>query len=83
MAGEKDPKTKLQEYLQARHLELPEYTVTEILGSAHQHSFTVECRIPDHEEITRGVGSNRRGAEQDAASQALAMLASITETDAH
>ena len=81
-AAEKDPKTKLQEYLQARHLELPEYTVTEVGGSPHQHSFTVECRIPDLEEPTRGVGTNRRGAEQDAARLALVMLESTTETDA-
>ena len=82
-AGEKDPKTKLQEYLQARHLDLPEYTVTEVQGSAHQHSFTVECRIPEHEEVTRGVGSNRRGAEQDAARRVLVLLECISETDAH
>ncbi len=82
VAAEKDPKTKLQEYLQARHLELPEYTVTEVQGSAHQHSFTVECRLPDFEKITQGVGSNRRGAEQDAARHALVILENTTETDA-
>ena len=83
VAAEKDPKTKLQEYLQARHLDLPEYTVAEIGGSPHEHSFTVECRISDHHEVTRGIGSTRRGAEQDAARQALTMLQAATEPNAH
>ena len=81
-AAEKDPKTKLQEYLQARHLELPQYSIKEVEGAGHQHSFTVECRVPDFEEVTRGFGSNRRVAEQEAARLALIMLESVTESDA-
>jgi len=81
--SEKDPKTRLQEFLQARHMELPRYTVTQVQGAAHAHNFTVECRLPDYEETTLGVGSNRRAAEQDAARLALTLLDNLTQTDVH
>ena len=83
VAPEKDPKTKLQEFLQARHHELPQYTVMEILGGSHEHPFTVECRMAGYDEVTHGVGSSRRRAEQDAARLALLMLESVADSDAH
>jgi len=67
----KDAKTRLQEFAQARRLPLPEYTVLHVEGSAHEHSFTVECRVAGVGEATIGRGSSRRGAEQDAARKAL------------
>ena len=72
-AGElRDPKTRLQEYLQARQQPLPVYTVLEIRGEPHAQSFTVECAVADRRAVA--VGSNRRKAEQDAARQVLEQL---------
>ena len=68
----KDPKTRLQEFLQARRLAVPEYAVTEISGEAHAQTFTIECRVPALAIVATGTGTNRRAAEQDAAAQAFA-----------
>ncbi len=80
LASEKDPKTLLQELLQGRKLALPEYAVTEIEGAAHEHTFTVECRIAGVSQVTVGCGSNRRSAEQEAARKALQLLQRETES---
>ena len=69
----KDPKTQLQEYMQARRLPLPSYDVTEVTGKAHAQTFTVECKVDDGDSVT-AVGSSRRKAEQAAASQLLEQL---------
>lgn len=69
----KDPKTRLQELLQAKHLALPEYTLTATQGEAHNQTFTVQCRV-EGAPITVGLGQSRRYAEQSAASQLLAIL---------
>lgn len=61
----KDPKTRLQEWLQARGSELPEYLVEHLAGAAHAQTFTVSCSAAG--EITRADGASRRGAEQEAA----------------
>ncbi|MDH5777201.1 MAG: putative dsRNA-binding protein, partial [Gammaproteobacteria bacterium] len=71
---QKDPKTQLQEYLQARSLALPEYVVTAIDGEAHQQSFRVECAVPGLSETVTGEGTSRRKAEQMAAQNALSKL---------
>lgn len=68
----KDPKTRLQEWLQARRLPVPDYAVVATTGEAHAQVFTVECRIPALGIVTSGQGSSRRGAEQAAAEAALA-----------
>jgi ribonuclease-3 len=68
----KDPKTRLQEWLQARRLAVPEYAVTGISGEAHAQMFTIECRVPALAIVATGTGTNRRAAEQDAAAQAFA-----------
>lgn len=70
----KDPKTLLQEHLQARRIPLPAYSVVEIQGEAHAQSFQVECAIPKLKIITRGEGSSRRNAEQQAAAAAYQQL---------
>jgi len=67
----KDSKTLLQEYLQAKRLPLPVYTVVETRGAAHNQEFEVECSIPKLEVGVRGSGRSRRGAEQSAAKLAL------------
>jgi len=70
----KDPKTRLQEWLQARGHELPEYTVESALGEPHEKTFTVVCSVPEDGRSSRGSGSSRRKAEQDAAEKLLADL---------
>ncbi|NOX43205.1 MAG: ribonuclease III [Gammaproteobacteria bacterium] len=67
----KDPKTRLQEYLQARRLPLPEYSVVEIAGKSHEQLFKVTCKISLLVDLIEGDGSNRRKAEQDAAEKVL------------
>ncbi|MBQ0132982.1 MAG: ribonuclease III, partial [Comamonas sp.] len=46
-AAEKDPKTALQEWLQGRRMNVPQYSVTNITGAAHKQTFDVECVIPE------------------------------------
>ncbi|MFO1324067.1 MAG: ribonuclease III [Burkholderiales bacterium] len=72
----KDPKTRLQEWLQARRLPVPEYAVTATSGDAHAQTFDVECRIPALGIVTAGRGASRRVAEQAAAEAAGALVAS-------
>jgi ribonuclease III len=69
----KDPKTRLQEWLQARRLPVPEYAVAATSGEAHAQQFDVDCRIPSLSIATRGNGASRRAAEQDAAAAAYAL----------
>ena len=70
----KDPKTRLQEWLQGRGLPLPLYTVESIGGEPHAQVFSVQCAVPSARIITDGRGSSRRRAEQLAAEKALAQL---------
>jgi ribonuclease III len=70
----KDAKTRLQEWLQARRMAVPEYEVTSTSGEAHAQVFDVACRIPALDIVTNGRGSNRRAAEQAAAEIALARI---------
>ncbi len=67
----KDPKTELQEWLQARKMPLPDYKVVHTLGAAHQQTFDVACEIAQLSLVERGLGGSRRAAEQAAASAML------------
>ena len=67
----KDPKTRLQEYLQAQAASLPIYQLEAVTGPEHGQRFEVLCQIPATGVSFRGVGSSRREAEQQAASLAL------------
>ena len=71
---QKDPKTRLQEYLQGRHLPLPSYLVVQVRGEAHDQEFTIHCQVSGLSEPVVGTGSSRRKAEQAAAEQALKKL---------
>ena len=71
---QKDPKTRLQEYLQGRHLPLPTYLVVQVRGEAHDQEFTIHCQVSGLSEPVVGTGSSRRKAEQAAAEQALKKL---------
>ena len=70
----KDAKTLLQEYLQSKHIPLPSYSVIATQGQAHEQSFEVECAIPSLKISTRGEGTSRRNAEQQAAHAACQQL---------
>lgn len=70
----KDPKTRLQEWLQAHGEPIPEYRVLSASGEPHAQTFVVECLIATRDHRSRGEGSSRRRAEQQAASQLLAEL---------
>jgi ribonuclease-3 len=70
----KDAKTRLQELLQSRRYERPEYEVVEVTGKAHAQSFKVECRMQNPACVTVGEGRSRRKAEQLAAEAALEIL---------
>lgn len=66
-AHPKDSKTRLQEYLQARRLPLPEYKVVSITGEEHAQTFTVECHTTLVSEAVLASANSRRRAEQRAA----------------
>ncbi len=70
----KDPKTALQEWLQARGRSLPAYELVGESGEEHARLFTVSCTVGDAE--TLGEGGSRRAAEQQAAATMLARLES-------
>ncbi len=70
----KDPKTRLQEYLQARQLPLPHYRVEKVSGKSHSQVFTVSCTIREPALEGGGSGSSRKKAEQQAAQQLLDRL---------
>jgi ribonuclease-3 len=46
-AAAKDPKTELQEWLQGRKMQLPQYNVVATSGAAHRQIFDVACDIPE------------------------------------
>lgn len=72
--AQKDPKTRLQEYLQGRKIPLPLYDVIDTKGQSHNQKFTVRCttEVIDNEVIAEG--TSRRKAEQGAAQQVLLLL---------
>jgi len=70
----KDAKTQLQEYLQSKQLDLPEYTVIKTTGKSHDQVFTVSCRVTSLQVQSSGTGSSRKKAEQNAAKKMLDQL---------
>jgi ribonuclease-3 len=70
----KDPKTRLQEALQAHGLALPVYTLIAAAGDPHLQSFTVSCEVPVLGVSAVGEGGSRRRAEQLAAAKLLELL---------
>lgn len=73
--GERDEKTQLQEFLQARGEPLPVYAVVAISGPEHARRFEVSCTLALLKTAVFGAGSSRRAAEKQAAIEALAALA--------
>ena len=74
VAGTKDAKTSLQEWLQARKFALPVYTVLRQEGDSPDQIFEVSCVVADDTITTRAEGASRRAAEQLAAAEALSQL---------
>ena len=70
----KDPKTRLQEWLQARGRPLPEYALLREEGAEHAKQFIVRCRLADPCLEVESRGSSRRKAEQSAARKILQSL---------
>ena len=70
----KDPKTELQEWLQARKLPVPLYRITATRGQAHAQTFEVECAVPTLGLAEQGEGKSRRTSEQEAARRMLDAL---------
>ena len=73
----KDPKTRLQEYLQGRGEPLPTYTLVRTAGADHAQTFWVECSCADLKAT--GEGSSRRKAEQLSARRMLVSLGQKVE----
>ena len=70
----KDPKTRLQELVQARKLALPVYEILEVSGREHEQLFRVACRVALLDAPVEGSGHSRKLAEQNAAEAALSAL---------
>jgi ribonuclease-3 len=68
---DKDAKSQLQEYLQGKKIDLPDYNVVSIEGEAHAQTFKIECVIAKLSIATIGEGTSRRVAEQQAAQLAM------------
>jgi ribonuclease-3 len=71
----KDPKTRLQEWLQARGWPLPAYALLAERGDEHDRIFQVRCTLAQPALSAEGEGTSRRAAEQSAAEAVLAQLA--------
>lgn len=71
---QKDPKTRLQEFLQSKGQGLPVYQVQAETGEPHNREYRVSCAVPGYDEPFMGAGSGRRRAEQEAAQLALVAL---------
>jgi len=70
-AALKDPKTRLQEWLQGRGYKLPAYTVLEVSGEPHEQHFLVRCDGEELNIAAEAEGTSRRRAEQEAAQRIL------------
>jgi ribonuclease III len=74
---DKDAKTRLQEFLQARGLALPVYELVASSGDDHAKVFEVACVLESPPLRLAGQGSSRRAAEQLAATAALQQIKEI------
>ena len=71
---EKDAKTRLQEWLQARQRPLPLYELVGESGEEHARLFLARCTLSEPAASAEGQGSSRRLAEQAAAAAVLESL---------
>lgn len=73
----KDPKSRLQEYLQSKGYELPKYSLIGATGDAHKQTFTAQCHIVGLKIKAQGIATSRRKAEQISAASAYKKVASL------
>ncbi len=71
----KDPKTRLQEWLQGRGHALPTYSLLSEEGPPHKKQFQVQCVESESGIKVEGNGGSRQKAEQSAAAAALELIA--------
>lgn len=69
----KDPKSRIQELLQAKSLPTPKYKVIEESGPDHDKKFIIEIMV-NGKPLERGEGKSKSEAEQDAARKSLEEL---------
>lgn len=69
----KDPKSRLQEWLQARSHPLPEYTIVHMGGEAHARVFVIRVSTQSFGSA-EGEGSSKQEAQKAAARALLAQL---------
>lgn len=74
VTGEKDAKSQLQEWLQARKKPLPVYAVVDTQGDSHNQLFTISCSVVLLDEIATATASSRKNAEKEAAQLMLQKL---------
>ena len=79
---DKDAKTRLQEWMQARQLPRPEYTLVETRGQEHARTFRVACETREPARRAEAEAASVRAAEQAAAEQVLESLAPAKEARA-
>lgn len=72
--GNKDPKSCLQEWLQAKQVSIPKYIVKDILGKDHNQTFVVKCSLEELNMSYSAKGKTRKEAEQKAAEYILNQL---------
>lgn len=70
----KDPKTRLQEYLQSRQIDVPEYVVLKEWGEGNNKQFRVKCIIHKMDVSAEGEGKSKKKAEQFAAGEMLQLI---------
>lgn len=72
---QKDAKSRLQEWLQAKRLPLPVYALTDTQGTSPNETFFVECRVAiDGIAPITETGNSRRIAEQKCAERMINQL---------
>ena len=75
----RDAKTKLQEWLQARKMALPDYQLVTVSGQDHKQRFAVTCTVAEKSMVTEGESTTLRKAEQKAARKMIEQLTELNE----
>jgi ribonuclease-3 len=70
----KDPKTRLQEFLQSRKHPLPIYEVKEVKTQSKQPVFEASCQVVLLNKLVIAQGTSHRKAEQKAAERTLHLI---------
>ncbi len=72
--GLKDPKSKLQEFMQEKYKVSPDYRIVDEKGPDHYKEYTSAVYL-NGEIVAQGSGRSKQDAEKDAAQKALERLA--------